>query len=890
MPQVHTTASCVAVVVLLIAVALSFYLPLPLVSSPHSSMATKRVLLPTNVVPSRYSLSITPSFTTFKAPGKAVIDVEVKEATNKVVVHSKEIVIHSVEFSSSHGKASSTSITYDEKEDRATFEFGHALPVGHGQLTIDYEAVLNDDMAGFYKSKYIVNGETRWMATTQFEATDARRAFPCWDEPAVKAIFEITLTVPVDRTTLSNMLPESETVNEHAKTKTVKFAPSPIMSTYLLAMVIGELDYVEDKTNEGVRVRVYTPEGKKHLGTFALDVAVKTLSYFTEYFGVAYPLPKLDMVAIADFAAGAMENWGLVTYREIALLVDTNSSVQARQRVAYVVAHELAHQWFGNLVTMEWWNNLWLNEGFATFVGNLATDHLFPQWDIWTLFVNDYQFTAFGLDALKNSHPIEVDVANSAQINEIFDAISYNKGSCVIRMLEKHLGQENFKKGLQVYLKRFNYKNAVTEDLWQALSEISKVDVKTFMDSFTKKVGYPLVTVKRGSAEGTLEVSQERYLGESDDTLWHISVEIAHRQQVIPSQTFATKTTVLKTPFTNSQWVKINYGQPGFFRVRYSNDMLQQLIEPLKSKELPPVDRLGVQGDVFALFKAGLLPASQFLDVATALIGESDYTVWNNLAGNVGALQTLFSKEPVSPQLSAFVRKLFLPIHEHLGWEAKSGEPDSDALLRAIVLRKLGGAKHQPVIDHARVLFEKSLADPASLPANLRTPVYALVSSNGDEATLHKLIELYKKEDSAELKVILLQVLVLQPTPELTRKAFEFSLTPDVRDQDLYHFYMTAQGVPHGSDVAWTFLREKWDEYFQRLSKGSMMLTRIIGKATENFSTEEKAKEIENFFTEHPFASADRTVKQSAETIRRNTAWLNTARENVTEWLKAHGY
>eukprot|EP00026_Physarum_polycephalum_P002309 Phypoly_transcript_02315.p1 GENE.Phypoly_transcript_02315~~Phypoly_transcript_02315.p1 ORF type:complete len:885 (+),score=198.44 Phypoly_transcript_02315:95-2656(+) len=853
-------------------------------------MATERVLLPTNVVPSKYSVHLSPNFTTFKAPGKAVIDVEVKEATNKVVVHTKEIEVQSVEFSSSHGKVNSTNISYDTKEDRAIFEFGQALPVGHGQLTIVYEAVLNDDMAGFYKSKYIVNGETRWMATTQFEATDARRAFPCWDEPAVKAVFEIILTVPADRTALSNMLPVSETADAQAKTKTIKFAPSPIMSTYLVAMVVGEFDYVEDKTKEGVLVRVFTPEGKKHLGTFALDVAVKTLSYFTEYFGVPYPLPKLDMVAIADFAAGAMENWGLVTYREVALLVDTNSSVITKQRVAYVVAHELAHQWFGNLVTMEWWSQLWLNEGFATFVGNLATDHLFPQWNIWTLFVNDYQFTAFGLDALKNSHPIEVDVANSAQINEIFDAISYNKGSCVIRMLEKHLGQENFKKGLHVYLKRFNYKNAVTEDLWQALAEVSKVDVKTFMDSFTKKVGYPLVTVKRGSAEGTLEVTQERYLGENDDTLWNISVEIAHGKQVIPAQTFATKTAVLKTPFTNSQWVKINFGQPGFFRVRYSNDMLQQLIEPLKSKELPPVDRLGVQGDVFALFKAGLLPASQFLDVAAALIGESDYTVWSNLASNIGALQTLLGKEAVAPQLSAFVRKLFLPIYEHLGFDAKSGEADSDALLRAIVLRKLGSAGHQPAIDAARAVFEKHLTDTEALPANLRTPVYAIVASKGDEATLNKLIELYKKADSSELKVIILQVLALQPTPELTRKAFEFSLSTEVRDQDLYHLFMTAHGVPHGSDVAWSFLREKWDQYHQRLSKGSMILCRIIGKCTENFASEEKAKEVEQFFTDHPYAAADRTVKQSVETIRRNAAWLNTSRENVAEWLKTHGY
>jgi len=334
--------------------------------------------------------------------------------------------------------------------------------------------------------------------------------------------------------------------------------------------------------------------------------------------------------------------------------------------------------------------------------------------------------------------------------------------------------------------------------------------------------------------------------------------------------------------------VKLNYGQPGFYRVKYSADLLEQLIVPLKQFELPPVDRLGIQGDVFALAKAGLLPTSQFLDVAAALEGETDYTVWNNLAGNVGALQNLWAKEPVAPQLSACVRKLFLPIHAKLGWQAKSGEPDSDALLRAIVLRKLGGAGYQPVIDEARRIFEKSFEDPSVLPADLRGPVYEIVSSKGDESVMKKIIEIYKKSDSAELKVILLQVLPLQPTPELTRQAFEFSLTPDVRDQDLFMLYMTAHGVPHGSDVAWQFLREHWDVYYQRLSKGSMMLSRIIGKATDRFSSEEKAKEIEQFFQVHTFAAAERTVKQSVESVRRNAVWLNAARADVAEWVKTH--
>jgi len=301
------------------------------------------------------------------------------------------------------------------------------------------------------------------------------------------------------------------------------------------------------------------------------------------------------------------------------------------------------------------------------------------------------------------------------------------------------------------------------------------------------------------------------------------------------------------------------------------------------------VDRLGVQADVFALAKAGLLPTSQFLDVAAALAKEVDYTVWNSLASNIGALQSLFAKETFAPQLRKFVEQLFLPLHTKLGWKKVEGERDIDALLRAIALRKLSGAKHEPVIAEARRLFEESLTG-APLHADVRSVVYESVAINGNEETYNKLVELYKKADTPELKIQLLSVLPLQPTPELTRKAFEFSLGGDVRDQDLYHYYFTVHGVPHGTEIAWNFLRENWDTYHQRLGKGSMMLARIIGKGSEKFAVEEKAKEVEKFFEEHPFQPAERTVKQSVETIRRNAKWLNLARDDVAAWLKNHGF
>jgi len=466
-----------------------------------------RNLLPTDVVPLHYDLSLVPDLKNYTFDGTVVINVKVKkEGLKQFTVHSNDIKISSVVF----GESNKGTCAFNEKDTTVTFTFDSALPAGDGKVTIVYQGQLNDKMAGFYRSKYVLNGEERVAATTQFEPTDARRAFPCWDEPEHKATFSVTLTVDKKLVALSNMPIVSETAKDEKKV--VKFDNTPIMSTYLLAFFVGETECVEGKTREGVTVRVYTPVGKTEQGKFALDVGTKTLSYFTEYFGIPYPLPKLDMIAIADFSAGAMENWGLVTYRETALLIDEkNSTLSGKQRVAYVVAHELAHQWFGNLVTMEWWNNLWLNEGFATWVGNLAVDHLFPSWNIWTGFVTEYFARALSLDGLEHSHPVEVDVANSGQINEIFDAISYCKGASVIRMIAEFLGEADFKKGLHAYLSKHSYKNTVTEDLWTALGTASGKPVALNMNCWTKHIGYPYIKVSR-TTDNQLNITQHRFV------------------------------------------------------------------------------------------------------------------------------------------------------------------------------------------------------------------------------------------------------------------------------------------------------------------------------------------------------------------------------------------
>lgn len=509
-------------------------------------------------------------------------------------------------------------------------------------------------MKGLYRSKYTSpSGEEKFAAVTQFEATDARRCFPCWDEPAIKSTFDISLVVPPKLEALSNMPVKSTNDTENDLVR-YTFERTPIMSTYLVAAVVGEYDYVEDRSADGVLVRVYTPRGKKEQGQFALEVATKVLPYYKDYFNIAYPLPKIDLIAIADFSAGAMENWGLVTYRETCLLVDPeNTSAARKQWIALVVGHELAHQWFGNLVTMEWWTHLWLNEGYASFVEFLCVNHLFPQYDIWTQFVTDMYIRALELDCLKNSHPIEVPVGHPSEIDEIFDDISYDKGASVIRMLHNYIGDEDFRKGMNLYLTKHQYKNTYTEDLWAALEEASKKPVGTVMNSWIKKMGFPVITViAQTTADGVdLTLTQSKFCADGsqseEDHLWMvpISVSTSHSpKEIATSIVLSTKQTTITIPgVTDKDWIKINPGTVGFYRTKYPSEMLANLIPAVQDKSLPPLDRLGLLDDLFALVQAGHTSTVEVLKLMQAYEDEDNYTVWSSISNCLGKLRVLLS-------------------------------------------------------------------------------------------------------------------------------------------------------------------------------------------------------------------------------------------------------
>ncbi len=468
-----------------------------------------------NLEPVVYDLTLQPDLAKFTFQGYETVTFKAKKPFSSVTLHATELKVKKASLSG--GKLTSPvlakKISYNEKFETVTLDFGRTFKPGEAAAVyLEFEGTLNDKLHGFYRTAYEVRGEKRWGAATQFEATDARRAFPCWDEPDFKARFKCALIVPEGLSALSNMPVEHQSKKNGIKH--VHYEITPIMSTYLVCFVVADLEYIEGRDRNGTLVRVYTVPGKKEQGKFALDVALHALPYFGDWFGVKYALPKCDMVSLPDFASGAMENWGLVTYRETALLVDAeNSSAAARQRVAEVVDHELAHQWFGNLVTMEWWTDLWLNEGFASYMGPKAVHDKFPEWKIWDQFIVADYLRALGSYALRNTHPIEIPVQDPAEIREIFDAITYSKGSSVNRMLEHYLGEEDFRKGLRNYIKQFAYKNAATNDLWDTLEKVSGKPVRAIMDGFTRQPGFPVLTVQsRKGKPGSLKLSQERFL------------------------------------------------------------------------------------------------------------------------------------------------------------------------------------------------------------------------------------------------------------------------------------------------------------------------------------------------------------------------------------------
>ena len=660
----------------------------------------------------------------FSYHGTVKIDLNIKAATKNFTVNAHQLRLKTAEVAGNEASG----ITYDENKQRATIAFSSEVPAGKALLIIQFSGTINHSMAGFYRSLYKPavepaksvpkDGEDHVMFSTQFESSDARRAFPCFDEPNLKASFDVSIEIPEDQVALSNM-PEKETKKGKDGRKIVTFETTPVMSTYLLAWAIGDFEYIETFTErkyngKQLPVRVYTTRGLKEQGRLGLNVCHRVVDYFSDIFKVDYPLPKIDLLAVHEFSHGAMENWGLITYRTTAILFDEEKSdAKYKNRVSYVVAHELAHQWFGNLVTMDWWNELWLNEGFATWVGWLAIDYLQPDYHVWSQFVQEAVQTAQDLDSLRSSHPIEVPVRDALEVEQIFDAISYLKGSSAIRMLSSHLGQDTFLQGVSAYLKKHAYGNATTNDLWSALSEVSGKDVNGFMDPWIRKIGFPVLTV--AEEPGQIGVRQSRFLKtgdvktEEDETLWWVPLGL----KTNPNAEGAMENALTKKEYTlrnvDETFYKFNSDQIGFYRTNYPPARLVKLGQ--HKAKLSVEDRIGLIADAAALAVAGQGTTAALLALLENFGDETSYHVWSQILSSFANIRSVFAEnEKVSDALKSFTLKLIAPATEKQGWGFAPNDGFLEGQLRALLIGAAGGAGHEKYVGSEQENFH-TMAD-----------------------------------------------------------------------------------------------------------------------------------------------------------------------------------
>jgi puromycin-sensitive aminopeptidase len=870
--------------------------------STDAAATDATTLLPTSIRPTHYELVLSPDLDDAIFTGEVGIDLEITAAAHEIVMNSIELEIESAEFAAADSSATvrtPSSIEFDEGEEMVTLRFdGPAIEPGRGRLSMRFKGILNDQLHGFYLSTYqAADGSTKRMATTQFEATDARRCFPCWDEPAIKATFRATLIVPSDLEAVSNTLIENRAPSTYATGRdVVEFKPTPRMSTYLLVFTVADLESIEATGDNGTLVRVWTTAGHAEQGRYALEVSVRLLAYYNEYFGVAYPLEKLDHLAIPDFAAGAMENWGGVTYREIALLFDpVSSSPGTRQRVAEVIAHEMAHMWFGDLVTMKWWNDLWLNESFATWMATKAVDVLEPEWDEWTQFITMDTVSGLNLDGLENSHPIAQEVNNPDEVSQLFDAISYSKGASILRMLEEHLGADAFRDGLRQYMQRHAYANAAGDDLWKALADASGQDIPAMMESWIQQVGFPVVTADVTRSGGTVRagITQQRFLysgANQDQTLWHVPVRIGHAGDGHAASLMMTgRSSDTAVPGVERDgWVKVNAGATGFYRVRYTGDDLARLAAGIRRGQMPAPDRLGLLDDTYALSRARLIPATEFLEVASAFEADEDFSVWAALSGHLGGLESLLADTPFVESYRSWGRSLAAKVVQAVGWDPDGDEPHLRSLLRSTVLSQAGSLGEKTVLDEAARRFGQYLEDESSLRPDIRAVVYSLAAEGGDNETF-EIIRQRAREATFQEEMIRFQLALSRfQDPGLISRALDLVLSGEVRVQDGPRLLTALASNPRGRKVAWEYMKANWAEFDRRYGGGGFAVMRLVS-IPGSFTTDEDRADVERFFSDHPVPSATRTIQQSLERINLNRLWLDANRDGVRDWLAARG-
>ncbi|MCU1249645.1 MAG: Peptidase rane alanine aminopeptidase [Edaphobacter sp.] len=835
--------------------------------------------LPEGVVPIHYTLSFTPDIPAARFAGHEKIQVHLLRPTDAITLNAADIQFNAVTVQTSEGRQEAH-VALDPSHQTATLQLTNAVAAGDAELEIDFTGILNDKLRGFY----LVQGKTRNYASTQFEATDARRAFPAFDEPALKATFDISLTVDEGDIAISNGAIVSDTPGPGPGKHTLQFAPTPKMSTYLVAMLVGDWKCIEGGS-DGIPIRICATPDKIGLVGFALKSSEHILHSLNQYYGIPYPYKKLDIIAVPDFEAGAMENLGAITFREILLLVDEqHSSVGARRGVAEVLAHEIAHMWFGDLVTMKWWDDLWLNEGFATWMVSKPVGDWKPEWRESLQDVQNASGT-LDVDSSPATRQIRAKASTPDEINELFDGIAYGKAAAVLHMVEQYLGPEVFRAGVKQYLETYAHGNATAEDFWNTLAEVSKQPMDKIMASFVDQPGVPMVSVRSHCSDGKtiVEATQRRFylVGSLMDApspeTWTIPVCFkmgeARDCRIVDQKQQEFTFDGCYAEFS------ADASGSGYYRTQYSGDTFRHL--PGNSWNAGQRDRL--VGDSWALVQAGKQSVGEYLDLLRRMGADPERVVFESEIQPLPTIAENLTNPEGRAALSALIRDLAEPGVKRLGWSPAPGEGDDDRQLRPVLIALLGNfGNDSKVLQQAAKSADRYLRDRSSLDASLAPTVLSLAARTGGPALYARYLDAARRAKSPEEFLNFLFGLVAFSEPELVQRTLEMAVSPEVRSQDSPYLLVALLSRPATRKRAWSWAKQHWTEIQARFTFSSG--SRVV-EATGSFCDPADREDVQGFFASHPVESSERTLSLALHRIDACIELRSRQSQNLSVWL-----
>jgi aminopeptidase N/puromycin-sensitive aminopeptidase len=843
--------------------------------------------LPEVAVPENYKLTFTPDLEKATFEGDETISIRVLKPTSEITLNAADIDFHDVTVTSG-GKTQKATGTPNKEKEMVVLAVEKPLSAGPATVHISYSGILNSEMRGLYLGK---DDQGRKYAASQFEATDARRAFPSFDEPSYKATFDIAAVADKGQVAISNYKVISDAPGPGDK-HTVRFATTAKLSSYLAALVVGNFEYIEGEA-DGVPIRIYSTPGKKEMGKFALESAEHILQYYDKYFGIKYPYGKLDLVGLPDFSAGAMENAGCITFREVLLQVDEKQgSVDLKKTVASVISHEMAHMWFGDLVTMQWWDDIWLNEGFATWMSSKPLEQWKPEWNYD---LDDASGTGgtMNTDSLANTRPIHQAAETPGQIMELFDGIAYGKASSVLRMLEAYLGEQTFQAGVNAYLQRHQYANATADDFWSTQAKTSKKPVDQIMPTFVKQAGVPVINVKSQCSGNstTVTLDQRRYyydrekFSSSNDQLWQVPLCMKSSTGAQKCELLTKKEQTFTLPGC-STWVVANAGATGYYHAGYQPDAVRALAGDAESK-LTPAERIALQSDIWASVRVGREPVGDYLAFAQGLGSDRNRAVLDDVLGRLNFIGRYLVTESDRDSYRAWLRGYLSPVLKDVGWEPKPGESDEQRTLRSRLFNSLGyDARDPQVLTEARKLADKALDDPSAVDRQLAGGAMALAALTGDQVFYDRVMGAIKSAKSPEDYYNYLFTLPQFSDPKLLQRTLDFAISPDVRSQDALGVIASVIGNPEGQKQAWDFVLSHWDAV--QKAGGPFASAQIVG-STGSFCDAQMRDQVVEFYTAHKIESAERTYRQSIERINNCVDLKSQQEPQLASWLGQHG-